>query len=1621
MERRFKRKFVKDERGVTEIIADILILSMTVTLFMVLFLFVWTLPSPTDVSFAEFQPDLTMDADAQGGWVNITHTSGETLFGGVDGRTKVYLFKNLNEEVIPLDTIGTYQLRDYGILESPDTHWDVGEEWVFHWDTIEADDELEVKILDEILGDVIWQSNLMGLGQNDAPIIMDRSYYPNPAVTDSDITLYISIRDPDGYSDISQVSADVSELNSTLGVITLTDTEEDGIFEGTVKVTSPIRLAPYSVTIYANDGNLSSARRMRVYVTSTSDNSPQILDRWTDPQIGQNNSVMRFFVKVLDPEGRSDLDSVRINVNPLDPSKGWVDMSDPDMDGIFEYMMVINVTNGGSFNISLNATDLKGNYDTAKMNVTIKYFKPVIMEVWTSPVTGVNNSFLNINARVYDPNGYNNIKDVHINISGINISSSGWKNMADPDLDSVYFYRTRVNVLTAGEKTLYFRTEDHDGNTDTAIYNVSMSSMSAPSIENIWTDPVIATNDTNIRILAKVIDGDGYEDINFTGAVTLNMTELNPALGVVNMVDGEWDGIFEYEGLINVTTVGTKTVRVSATDIIGLSDTARMNITVIIPPHDPIIEDRWTAPIIGLNGSEIIIYAQVSDPDGYLDIDTVQVNVTNLNASLGWVTMLDPDMNGIFEYSMMINVTEAGTKTLYFHANDTSGNSDTAVLNVTVISNKPSIIQYWYSPDPAVNGSSVTFFAWVADADGYEDIDWVRVNITHLNASYGWVNMTDTDLNNIYEYTLTEVNVTSSGVHNVTIKVRDQTGNTYSKLMNVTVVESEVVEDEMTEPTIFGMVTPNGVNGGGEVYISALAFNGTSVEDKIVTLTFQLIDGSRLVWPAGSPSSEVEMDRAYENLFRDPDYGTGRTAPYATQYNDVVYVRFRAYNSTTKTSEHRIAQETVTLLVIYDKSGGKVTEGTALEQNVAWISGEQGFVITNNKTSPDPHQIFDTTKAEDEIVWIKIGSNIVTNLEKANIFKLHSRTKDVDVPGYCSPTLQFEYDGVLAGYWFFVLNFSAKNLYDGWMDEKGLESEYFDIYMKIKDSTDDFFSTNSWIVVHGGTLGTYAELKAYFDPSYIPGSSSWDPSNPSIPAGLQEADGGTDYMIEDDHIFNSTERVYLKIDMITPNDDYSDVDANQIEFVDFVGNRPLGNEPGAGPVSIPVRSDPLGEGTEYWLVVDMLRADKDPWVIGESAYTVFIREFHDIDETNLSYLTTNILVQSPSSILDVVSGMPSQASTTRDNYLGFFYENIGIFDKDPYEVIPGGAGDDVEAIFSVAFADLDNDDKKDIIAGTKAGFLYLYQNNGFWTRNTLDEVDGDHCTNVYTADVDSDGDDDVVAGDTAGKVYYYENDGSWGGVPDQTITGSGGGFGAIGSTGKNPAYTAVGDHALSLIDLDGDDDLDLVIGGANGLFYCLFDSTTKQFGSDVQIDTNSVFSVDTGDINQDGYFDIAFAENSGNDVWVILNDGVGAPFDTSTPDLVANNFGSSTSVGIGDLTGSGWLEVVAGGGDLEVYEYSVGTWGLATNQPSGYSSGSHGVITSLVVDNVDGAIEEDIVISTEGDLPGGPGGYIFYFRNMGLGSEYLLMQPYIADLTQDIGTPQEICTITLGDADEGLA
>ncbi|HEX7049352.1 MAG TPA: VCBS repeat-containing protein [Longimicrobiales bacterium] len=128
-----------------------------------------------------------------------------------------------------------------------------------------------------------------------------------------------------------------------------------------------------------------------------------------------------------------------------------------------------------------------------------------------------------------------------------------------------------------------------------------------------------------------------------------------------------------------------------------------------------------------------------------------------------------------------------------------------------------------------------------------------------------------------------------------------------------------------------------------------------------------------------------------------------------------------------------------------------------------------------------------------------------------------------------------------------------------------------------------------------------------------------------------------------------------------------------------------------------------------------------------------------------------------------------------------------------------------------AFADLDGDDDLDLLLGSWNKGIAFFRNDGTASEPRWVLADsafitltrGSHTTPA-TGDLDGDGDLDLIVGEAGGTLNYYRNDGS----------------------AHEPRFTLVSDEYLdidagrrsfpALADLDGDGDLDLVVGSEAG-------------------------------------------------------------------------------------------------------------------------------------------------------------------------------------------------------------
>ncbi|NYT26474.1 MAG: VCBS repeat-containing protein [Candidatus Thiodubiliella endoseptemdiera] len=225
-----------------------------------------------------------------------------------------------------------------------------------------------------------------------------------------------------------------------------------------------------------------------------------------------------------------------------------------------------------------------------------------------------------------------------------------------------------------------------------------------------------------------------------------------------------------------------------------------------------------------------------------------------------------------------------------------------------------------------------------------------------------------------------------------------------------------------------------------------------------------------------------------------------------------------------------------------------------------------------------------------------------------------------------------------------------------------------------------------------------------------------------------------------------------------------------------------------------------------------------------------------------------------------------------------YYQNTGTTSSPAYEVKTGGNnpfnGIDVGGYSTPNLADIDGDGDLDLVVGKDDGTLKYYQNTGTTSNPTYEAKIGDsnpfngidvgyHSTPTL-ADIDGDGDLDLVVGESDGTLKYYQNTGTTSNPAYEAKTGNDNPFNGI-----DAGYSS----KPTLADIDGDGDLDLVVGESDGtLKYYQNTGTTSNPAYEAKTgDSNPFNGIDVGDysapilvdIDGDGDLDLVVGESNG--------------------------------------------------------------------------------------------------------------------------------------------------------------
>jgi len=300
---------------------------------------------------------------------------------------------------------------------------------------------------------------------------------------------------------------------------------------------------------------------------------------------------------------------------------------------------------------------------------------------------------------------------------------------------------------------------------------------------------------------------------------------------------------------------------------------------------------------------------------------------------------------------------------------------------------------------------------------------------------------------------------------------------------------------------------------------------------------------------------------------------------------------------------------------------------------------------------------------------------------------------------------------------------------------------------------------------------------------------------------------------------------------------------------------------------------------------------------------------------------------------------------------------------DPFSAVSGlDISSDAHATRSVALGDVDGDGDLDLLAGNWGQTNRLYLNNGTaspFSGVTGADISSDaHSTSsIDLGDMDGDGDLDLLAGNWGQTNRLYLNDGN--SNPFNGVTGS------------NISDDAYLSHSIALADVDGDGDLDLVVGdrGQTNSLY-LNNGTADPFGSvvgtDISSDAHSTYSVTLGDVDGDGDLDLV-AGNYNQTNRLYLNNGTADPFSGVSGSDISSDTHETNSVVLADVEGDGDLDLVVGNYTDRVNRLYLNN---GTADPfsgvsgTDISSDAH-YTTSIALGDVDGDGNLDLVVGND--------------------------------------------------------
>ncbi|MBN1953769.1 MAG: VCBS repeat-containing protein [Anaerolineae bacterium] len=289
---------------------------------------------------------------------------------------------------------------------------------------------------------------------------------------------------------------------------------------------------------------------------------------------------------------------------------------------------------------------------------------------------------------------------------------------------------------------------------------------------------------------------------------------------------------------------------------------------------------------------------------------------------------------------------------------------------------------------------------------------------------------------------------------------------------------------------------------------------------------------------------------------------------------------------------------------------------------------------------------------------------------------------------------------------------------------------------------------------------------------------------------------------------------------------------------------------------------------------------------------------------------------------------------------------------------------------AIAIGDMDGDGDLDVIAGNAYYQNVIYFNGGagnfYVGQNPCEQSpipEGVHCfsgsgdatRSLVLGDIENDGDLDVVVGNNGDQNLIHVNDGA-------------GNMDASRVVSPEPNFTI----AVAMGDVNGDGYLDIAVANRgnddpNMIYFNdgdgTFNTTFYPLGSGAG-DTHDSYAIALGDLDGDGDLDAVVGNIGADPDMIYINDGVGNPYD-----IVSYPFNSSVdtthALALGDMDGDGDLDIVAGkNGQRNAIYYNDG--GASFDAPHFAFGASSDYTLGVALGDLDGDGDLDVVVANDG-------------------------------------------------------